>query len=132
MGCNNRGFAFDAALPCVLFFLSFFSCSVGLLGAARVADSMCTSVAEARRQLGDFSKLFKGACEFKDRVQRDCARTEMTVSKKYHTQVCPPTVSREQRTGVYFIFCRMLPLSTVMNPRRLSLPRSLPRFIGLK
>jgi hypothetical protein len=48
-------------------------------GEGRVAQMLGISVSEARNHLREFKSRFREASDFKERVQRDCSRTDMTV-----------------------------------------------------
>jgi len=48
-------------------------------GEGRVAQMLGISTSAARNHLNEFKSRFRDASEFKERVQRDCSRTDMTV-----------------------------------------------------
>jgi len=48
-------------------------------GEGRVAQMLSISTAAARNHLHEFKSRFRDASDFKERVQRDCSRTDMTV-----------------------------------------------------
>ena len=50
-----------------------------LLGEGRLAAQMRVPISEARKHLRQFSARFREASEFKERVQSDCSRQDMTV-----------------------------------------------------
>ena len=59
-----------------------------LSGEGRLAAAMKVTISEARKCLRDFSTQFQEATEFKERVQRDCSRQDMTVKTLLGRQRC--------------------------------------------